>query len=36
MSFVYKFTAKHDLDWNFGKAYLENYIINHLEILHAC
>ena len=32
MSFVYKFTAKNDLDRNFGKAYLENYIIDHLEI----
>jgi hypothetical protein len=32
MSFVYKFTAKNDLDRNFGKTYLENYIIDHLEI----
>ena len=36
MSFVYKFTAKNDLDLSFGQTYLENYIINHLEILHAC
>jgi hypothetical protein len=23
-------------DRNFGQAYLENYIINHFEILYAC
>jgi hypothetical protein len=32
MSFVYKFTAKNDLDRNFGKTYLENYIIDHLDL----
>ena len=23
-------------DRNFGQAYLENYIINHFEIVYAC
>ena len=36
MSFVHKFTAKNDFDRNFGQTYLENYIINHFAILHAC
>jgi len=36
MSFVHKFTAKNDFDRNFGQTYLENYIINHFEILYAC
>jgi hypothetical protein len=36
LSYMYMYAAKNDLDRKFRKTYLENYIINHLEILHAC
>jgi hypothetical protein len=34
MTFVH--SAKNYFDCNFGQTYLENYIINHFEILYAC
>ena len=34
MTFVH--SAKNNFDCNFGQTYLENYIINHFEILYAC